>query len=179
MRQALTLHPDERCDAVARLDVDITRRAPGLLILDYRLTGVIADLILPTPTAPARSDNLWKHICFEAFIRPTADEAYCEVNLSPSGDWAVYRFDGYRTGMGAPPEALAPLTNLTVTNGHLELHAHLDLAGLGLPADAPWRIGIAAVIEETNGRITHWALTHPPGRADFHHADGFACEIAP
>jgi len=33
------------------------------------------------------------------------------------------------------------------------------------------------VIEETSGRLSYWALAHPSGKPDFHHADCFACEI--
>jgi hypothetical protein len=33
------------------------------------------------------------------------------------------------------------------------------------------------VIEETNGNKSYWALAHPPGKADFHHADCFALEF--
>jgi hypothetical protein len=35
-------------------------------------------------------------------------------------------------------------------------------------------LGLSAVIEETSGAKSYWALAHPPGRPDFHHADGFA-----
>ena len=34
------------------------------------------------------------------------------------------------------------------------------------------RVSITAVIEEKGGRKSYWALAHPPGRPDFHHADG-------
>jgi hypothetical protein len=33
------------------------------------------------------------------------------------------------------------------------------------------------VIEETNGAKSYWALKHPPGKPDFHHADGFVLEL--
>jgi hypothetical protein len=33
------------------------------------------------------------------------------------------------------------------------------------------------VIEETNGRLSYWALAHPPGKPDFHHSDCFALEL--
>jgi hypothetical protein len=35
------------------------------------------------------------------------------------------------------------------------------------------------VIEETNGNKSYWALAHPAGKPDFHHADGFAYELSP
>ena len=49
----------------------------------------------------------------------------------------------------------------------------------GLPRDRSWRLGLSAVIEDANGDISYWALAHPPGKPDFHHADGFACEFSP
>jgi hypothetical protein len=46
-----------------------------------------------------------------------------------------------------------------------------------LPKDGVWRLGLSAVIEETNGTISYWAVAHPPGKADFHHSDCFALEL--
>jgi hypothetical protein len=48
-----------------------------------------------------------------------------------------------------------------------------------LPADAPWRLGLSAVIEDRSGQKSYWALAHPPGRPDFHHEDCFALELTP
>ena len=42
-----------------------------------------------------------------------------------------------------------------------------------------WRLGLSAVIEDTNGHKSYWALAHPPGKPDFHHADCFAYELSP
>jgi hypothetical protein len=36
----------------------------------------------------------------------------------------------------------------------------------------------AAVLEERNSNTSYWALVHPPGAPDFHHADGFALELS-
>ena len=69
------------------------------LQLRYRLQG-LAGLRLPEPSStPSRRDELWQHTCFEAFVgRPDHNE-YWEFNLSPSGDWAAYRFLAYRQGL--------------------------------------------------------------------------------
>jgi hypothetical protein len=56
-----------------------------------------------------------------------------------------------------------------------ELQVSLELPGL--PSDSAWRLGLAAVIEETSGRKSYWALAHPPGKPDFHHSDCFALEL--
>jgi hypothetical protein len=59
------------------------------------------------------------------------------------------------------------------------LQAALALDHLSLPRESSWRLGLSAVIEETNGNKTYWALVHPPGKPDFHHKDAFAYELSP
>src|SRR5882724_3177957 len=98
MHQALRLHPDSRCTAVTSIDVEVARPHPGHLLLRYVVAGRIGDLRLPPVVAPARADELWRHTCFEAFVRPSPSAAYTEFNFAPSTQWAAYRFDGYRSG---------------------------------------------------------------------------------
>ncbi|MFA7263340.1 MAG: DOMON-like domain-containing protein [Caulobacter sp.] len=175
MLLALTPHPDTPCDAVTRIEVNIARAASASLALRFVAAGDIAGLRLPAAMARDRVDGLWKHSCFEVFIQPAGDEAYYEVNLSPSNRWAGYRFDRYREGMASP--AGLTLTHMTqrASAGLFELVATLDLAGEGaLSADAPWRLGLSAVIEEADGAKSYWALTHAPGKPDFHRPDTFA-----
>jgi hypothetical protein len=60
------------------------------------------------------------------------------------------------------------------------LDATLELDHLpDLPRKAFWRLGLSALIEDTSGRKSYWALAHPSGRPDFHHADCFAYEFSP
>jgi len=49
-----------------------------------------------------------------------------------------------------------------------------------MPHAAPLRllIAMAAVVEDEGGRLSYWALRHPPGKPDFHHPDSFALELA-
>lgn len=178
MRQTLKVHPDSARAAVTSLDVGVARPHPGLLVLDYVLTGAIDTVWLPEAGPPARADELWRRTCFEAFIKPADSEAYVEVNVAPSRQWAAYRFNGYRTGATPLSEMPAPDIDVETTSEHCAVRVALDLGAVAdWPLDAPWRLGLSAVIEETNGRLSYWALTHPPGKADFHHASAFACEI--
>ena len=48
-----------------------------------------------------------------------------------------------------------------------------------LPWDRTGELGISAVIEEQDGRLSYWALAHPPGKPDFHHRDCFALRLPP
>jgi hypothetical protein len=173
MRRALILHPDFRCDPVSAIAVEIARPAPGRLALRYALTGDVAGLRLPAPAAPERADELWRHTCFEVFLRAPGGVAYCEFNFAPSTQWAAYRFDGYRQGMATAEGIAAPLVAFTATDAGFELDVALDL-----PAEGPWRLGASAVIETAEGRVSYWALAHPAGRPDFHHPDCFALELA-
>ncbi len=177
MHLILIRHPDFPCAAVTRIDVEVTRAGSGALALRYVVTGTIADLRLPAMTAPARTDELWKHTCFEAFVRPGSGTAYCEFNLAPSFAWAAYRFDDTRIGMHAATE----IDNLSIeVDGNaerFELAAALALDGMADFADASWRLGLSAVIEDTSGNRSYWALAHPSGRPDFHHRDCFTLEL--
>jgi hypothetical protein len=180
MRRVLNLHPDSRCAAVARIEVDVARPWPGVLELCYVVTGRMRDLRLPTVTAPTRTDGLWRHTCFEAFVRAPPDAGYYEFNFAPSTQWAAYRFGGYRSGMRVAGGMSAPRFEVESSDAGYRMGVSLELDRLpGLPTDGAWRLGLSAVIEETSGRLSYWALAHPPGKADFHHPDCFTLELPP
>lgn len=174
MLLALTPHPDTPCEAIDRIEVNLARARPASLALRFVARGDIGRLRLPQPVDRARADDLWKTTCFEAFLRTGEGEGYVEINLSPSNRWAAYGFDGYRDGMR---EASVGLRHLTQRAGaaQYELVATLDLAGF--PDDAAWTLGLSAVIEETSGAKSYWALAHAPGKPDFHHSDAFAFHL--
>ncbi len=133
---------------------------------------------LPSQTAPTRTDNLWKHTCFEAFIRAAESDVYFEINLAPSTQWAAYRFIGYRNDRNVARAIPTPRVEAQSDGDNYRLRAVLDLGELTeLAEKTAWRLGLSAVIEEIDGRLSHWALAHPPGKADFHHSDCFALEL--
>lgn len=164
--------------AVTRIDVEAVRLPSGTLELRFCTTGIISDLHIPLRADPAHADGLWRHTCFEAFIRGPQDAGYYELNFSPSTEWAAHRFSGYRSGM-SNKQIGPPRTKVKSDRTLLELWTALELGGLtDLPRDAPWHLGVSAVVEEKNGQISYWALEHPSGRADFHHPDCFAHTLA-
>lgn len=167
MRWPLHLHPDSVCEAVSAIEVEAVLSAPDRLSLQFLVTGTMSGLRLPDVTRPMRADGLWQHTCFEAFVRGPGD-AYYEFNLSPSTEWAAYAFDGYRSGM----------RNLDMTPPVIGLEPDGLRAELELPREAPWLLGLSAVIEETSGRKSYWALAHPAGKADFHDPNSFRCELS-
>jgi hypothetical protein len=180
MRHPLRRHPESRCVAATRIDVDVSRPCAGSLVLSYVVYGDVGELHLPPVIAPARGDELWQHTCFEAFLGTAADAAYYELNFAPSTRWAAYRFSGYRSGMRVATEIGAPRIEVRSAPDRYTLQAALELDGLsGLPRNTGWRLGLAAISEDTRGGRSYWALAHPPGKPDFHHFDCFAHEFSP
>ena len=179
MHQLLKPHPGSRGLAAVRVEAAVARPRADRLVLTYTVTGQVSDIRLPPVTAPARADGLWRHTCFEAFIRALPGTAYYEFNFAPSTEWAAYRFDGYRSGMRAA-EIGAPQIEMRPGPDAYALQAALELDGLpDLSRETSWRFGLSAVIEDISGGMSYWALAHPPGKPDFHHADSFALEFSP
>ena len=112
-------------------------------------------------------------------MRAPPEAAYYELNFSPSQEWAANRCSDYRTGMAvaemSPPPVAMACDFGGPGKGSFELSAIVDMSAL--PLQNPWQVGLSAVIEETNGRISYWALAHPSGKPDFHHRDCFAAEL--
>ena len=170
MRLALHRHPESEEAAVTGVAVEVVRERSGTLRLRYAVSGGEA-VLMPPERPAARTDELWRHTCFEAFVQ--AHEGYYEFNLSPSTEWAAYRFSGYREGM-TPAELSQPVIEPS-GNG---LHAVLDLSLLpGLSIEEPWRVGLSAIVEDSSGAKSYWALAHAPGKPDFHSPHAFSLEL--
>jgi hypothetical protein len=161
------------------MEIDVAREGSALA-LTYILRGDIKRVSLPEPVAPARGDTLWQHTCFEAFVRNAVSSKYWEFNLSPSRQWAAYRFDRYREGMAAESGARDPRIHVQSDGSEFRLSAVLDLSGIStLQGNEAWRLGLSAIIEDESGGKSWWALAYPHGKPDFHHADGFVLELPP
>lgn len=161
----LSPHPTTPPLAELALTVSVKRKADQI-DLSYVVTGDINAVRFPAATDPARTDELWKTTCFEAFAKIRGQDNYIEYNFAPSGQWAAYSFSSYRDGMAdwavsSPPviERRDADNRVTITNS------------AQIPAD--WiaqnlLLNLTAVIEEKDGTKSYWALKHPNGPPDFH-----------
>jgi len=165
----LQAHPDHP-SPVARIEVQLARDGDRLSLV-YSITGNLDHIAIPSARGAARADGLWKQTCLEAFL--AADPGYYEFNFSPSGQWAAYRFDAYRAGMrdAATPD---PVVDWSAGEGVARL-----VATLSLPPGLTGGLGLSAIIADKAGNRSFWALAHPPGAADFHHAACFAASLPP
>ena len=173
MSQLLVSHPDFPAPDGVALAADWSLSDDQVLVIAYHATDPGNRILWPAP-AQGRTDGLWEHTCFEAFIGSTSNPAYAEFNLAPSGAWAAYAFDDYRAGMR--DLSLNSDPHINVADGLWT--ATLDLTGIeALLGPAPWRLAITAVIEATDGARSYWSLAHPADRPDFHHPDCFAARL--
>lgn len=127
--------------------------------------------MLPDPADPVRTDGLWQTTCFEAFTRAEGKDSYLEFNFSPSSAWAAYRFSSYREAMTEQQLETHPPIHLDASEGHFALETEIPLEGGQI------ELALSAVIEETDGTNSYWALAHPPGKPDFHHPTCFAATL--
>lgn len=173
MAQHLHPHPDFPPPPGVAVSADWSRSGDQGLSIAYRVADPSSSILWPAP-ARGRTDGLWQHTCFEAFIGSTAGCAYAEFNLAPSGAWAAYGFDDYRAGM---QDIAVPREPQIM--GHDGLWtATIPLAGLErLIGPAPWRMAITAVVRARDGSRSYWSLSHAAGKPDFHHPDCFAARL--
>ena len=172
-------HPATPCPLVRALRVSVAAAPGGALCLRYELAGDLSALRVPAlASAPAATDGLWQHSCFEAFIGPADGSAYREFNFSPSGNWAVYAFDDER--QRAPEQPLVTATTILTERAGDTLTLNATLPRTALPpawSDAPVWLGLSAVLETTDGQLSYWALAHPRERPDFHHRAGWTARL--
>ena len=143
------------------------------LIIHFQVFGDFDKIqIPPAITEPAREDNLWKNTCFEFFLGMVNSPVYWEFNLSPSGNWNVYRFSNYREGM-EPEQAFSSLPfQFTRESDHLSVHIQIDLDKI-IKNLQEIEIAITMVVKDDNDNISYWALEHKGSEADFHQRDSF------
>ena len=176
----LHCHPETLCSAVASLTTGITWLPGKFLNLVYTVKGAMDRLRLPPFQSLRRGESLWRRTCFEAFIGAKNDAEYYEFNFSPSGEWAAYSFRTYRDGSAYTSDGFEPKIAAERGKDIFELSAAIDLDRFpGLEGEVQLCVGISTVIQASDGSLSYWALRHPPGKPDFHHAESFALELKP
>ncbi|HEX3837867.1 MAG TPA: DOMON-like domain-containing protein [Steroidobacteraceae bacterium] len=181
---ALTPFTAAAAGAIGQIEVHVARPAPTRLLLEYELRGDLAGVLIASPGAESsggepdgRTDGLWRHTCMEVFIStgPTAPGPYLEINLAPGGQWAAYRFSGYRAGMAPLTGIHPPRIELRTQPERLLLAAEVTVPD-DFAATTLW-LGLTAVVEDAQRQLRYWALRHAADRPDFHHPDSFEFEI--
>ena len=169
----LVCHPDHPPHAVTRIEARIIGRDANWLRLRWRIEGS-QSLVVPPFAGKGRADGLWQATCFELFLKPEAEPAYLELNLSPSERWNAYDFTAYRWGMAERPFPREPECTLRLGSSFAIFDAAVPVGGLPQAACA---MGLSAVIEEQGGVKSYWALAHSDAQPDFHAPACFAATL--
>lgn len=178
-RLQLHCHPATPCAIPLAITAEVCASELGgetVLRIEFEVVGEIGRLHVPPPvlmSAPA--DGLWQHTCFETFVGGPSGNAYEEFNFSPSGQWAHYAFSNERQREGSGHSAGLPC--IQIENSPTSLKLSASAACSGPPAGRPSAVGICAVIEQTDGSLSYWALHHPKDRPDFHDRNGWALSL--
>ena len=156
----------------------IVVREGNVLAIRYSMSGEVDKVLFPDSNPqPGRKTELWQTTCFEFFLAFPDQPQYWEFNLSPSGDWNVYRMDAYRQISFQEEELIYSL--------RLDIQPDVDGYHLGTVADISpiliankqLLIGISSVIQTLDGHETYWALNHPGHQADFHQRESFSLAL--
>jgi hypothetical protein len=167
-------HAPSAPDVTVLCDVDIL---DDTIVFSFFVNGAIDQLVIPSGTSSGRTDGLWQHSCFEAFLKPQDAASYTELNFSPSGQWAAYSFAGYRQGMAdLPLHGIACSSSMSQDDGRGQLVVRAAILTADSPL-LPCQLSLSAVIEARDGTKSYWAVRHPPGKPDFHHPDCFALTL--
>ena len=151
----------------------ITRRADAVSVR-FEVRGDLSEVSIPAAAeAPRRRDRLWEETCLELFLGAAESDAYWEFNLSPAGDWNVYRFTRYREGMQEETDITSLPFDVRRDPEALLLTAEIGIGKI-VPAGEVLAGTVAVVIRTSDGGKSHWAPIHPASRPDFHRRDGFA-----
>ncbi len=154
---SFTPHPDTPPRAIGSLAVSISWRGPGNWCFDYIVGEPPEALRLPPAVVPARADGLWQRTCFELFLKRPGEAGYCEFNFSPSGEWAAYRFAGYREGM-EPLEVKPP--RITSTDpAQFAAGMTARLIALGIDAETAKMMVELNASRREHGPSSQYALT--------------------
>lgn len=154
---------------------NITRHC-NTLTIQYQILGQLAELAIPAIAgSPTRKDNLWQETCLEFFIEIENSPQYWEFNLSPSGNWNVYRFEDYRQGMQVET-AFTSLPFVVQRPNCLLLTLKLELDKI-VEVEQKIEVAIASVIQPKVGEVTYWALAHCGTQADFHQRESFIFQL--
>jgi hypothetical protein len=164
--------------AISGVYVDCSRTRDGNLSVSFHTTGATNEIRIPSPRASTFVEGLWQHSCFEVFISADEGPGYYEYNLSPSGQWALFEFRGYRDGEPRADPDFKPVMQFETSTPTFRLEALLPLARVDPRSETSrLRIGLSAVIEHCDGTLGYWALRHPAEAPDFHDANSFALTL--
>ena len=173
---AFSLVPFAAPPGISGVEGTIAWQGDGLVIA-FRLTGAMETISFPAPqTTPHRRDGLWLESCCECFVQRAGHDGYHETNVGFTGDWNVYRFVKYRSGMAEENRIDTLQSTAVIAREEATLRCRVPLARC-FTGTATLRVGLSCILLHRTGERSYWALSHPGSRPDFHDARAFTIRL--
>jgi hypothetical protein len=138
--------------------------------LSFVLRGDIGSYIFPKAQKMRRADELWKATCFELMLA-NDDEAYYELNFSPSLAWNFYILDSYR---GEPKEiAFKEEPHISFSHKNDEFHIVFELESKAINFEKFKYYNLATILLTKEKERTFWTINHFKTQPDFHDKKSF------
>jgi len=174
MKFALVPHPDHLPRIEISVRALVERLGPSGLRFQYTIDGHVGLIDFGDGHPGGRTDGLWQHTCYEAFVSPSGRTNYLELNFR-GRKWASYLFDDYRSGMrNAPVEPYAKsygeMYGTDLQNASIDLQNFDEFTGA-------LDVALTAVVQESSGHKSYWSLVHPDGPPDFHNRSCFLARL--
>ena len=155
----------------------ISRPNAETIQIHYQVTGDLNAVVIPQRTnPPVRRDELWTTTCLELFIGAKTSSPYWEFNLSPNGDWNIYKLSDYRTNLTPELHYQDLASTMHSAASHFELNLVCPIP-VDIKTSPKLDVAICAVMQFKHGPISYWALNHGGAEADFHRRDGFVLNL--
>jgi hypothetical protein len=171
----LICHPKTPADYIETIEICCQVTPAGSLWLRYYIEVPEPMLVVANTQEPARTDDLWKTTCFEAFLAIGDEPEYLEFNFSAATLWAAYQFCEYREGRSNLALSAVPEIYLDMSNSHFALEATVQLPPQW--QQGRFTIGVTVVAEEPSGTKSYWALDHKKAEPDFHDRSCFTLQL--
>lgn len=133
-------------------------------LLKITLTGDISEVSL----SESDHEELWRHTCFELFIRDRHGEGYEEINCSPGGRFSRTYLSSYRNVHSVREFHTAP--DIICSRQGDSCEYAICFAGIDI---VQGEIAVAVITADDRGTRRFWGMNHRGDIPDFHHDDNF------
>ncbi len=153
---------------------------PESVFISYKLQGALSNIDLGEGNPHhARVMKLWEKSCFELFIK-NADNSYIEFNFSPEFEFNCFYFAGLGDALCEYSRMDSVKIDILLSLDVFHLIAEIDKKKFPesfFMNKGHLKVGITSVIQDKNGSISYWALSHHDTRPNFHDFKSFKANL--
>jgi len=140
------------------------------LSLSFSLEGGLEDYLFPAVCKNKKANELWKATCFELFLASSNEEAYYELNVSPSLEWNFYSLPTYRAEVKEVENVSLNINTFKKENTY---EINMTLESDILDFESFDTCNMTAILLTKNRERTFWSLKPMGDVPDFHNKEFF------